>query len=1066
MHTVSRAHRFLNRLVREHGAFGLLVVLSAIILVSSVARFIAAAPVQVTDLNVPPTDASQTANTLGSSWVYSGLGTPNHASLYLIAQAVIGSTTHNPAVAQSILTLAPLLLAPITAFFFFRRIGLQPLPTVVFAVGYELSPWLAYNFLGGEPLFTWLFALLPLVLFGYHEIGARPSSWGAYVLLCAAFVVGVGMTLQAMDLYVLFAVPSLVQRLMMRQWRGASAIVLATAVAASVALIASVNGIPAYTSAAAMETGLNGSALFAGFRGANSESLRVLALALAGLLGLETLLLVSGPERPAPEVSYGLGFGLVGTLATVLLVLVPGDAAYWIFTHIPILTPFLNVDKFVLVAWLSALVTGALLAKQSGGLVAGIDRLRSGLAKGTTNHSAVLPPRWAAAPRLADHPGTPAIIMVGVLVVLSIAIAPPNASPVSLVAGGGSLEDHQIPPGYFAVQSFLLHHGVDFGFGPRTLVLPTNPGQVIPFYVATTSIPGYLRPSPEMVNISAAVAANDSGVTKLLALLGVEYLVVPPTPADPWWPSGASGPPTAAGIAPGAFVAQGDPARYVSIFHNWSVLTRVFNASGFSVYANHEYAGPVYAYANESGVEGIASGRDWATLNETPTGVSVVANPTLTGGTNATSTPLNATNAASLIPRGPNAIPDPGLLAGGGWRSSTSGNASLLANGTFVLSVGSRGISASERVNLTAGACDLLAYNLTTHPGYSSYPPPNANRTYLGLYWTAGAVVLPQVIGNASGRSNFAIRIPSGANVSAASVIVHAEPPLMGTPIYTKFSNLSLRPVACSDIQFPFLPANWTVAFGNGSIARNGTLSVPFGSHGFSVEQSIVLRANATYSLRFDIVSQPAYPNYPPTNIHQTYAAVYWAAGGAVSDQYAGPVNRTVALTFRSPPSPTGHLNAILVLSSEAPIAPGTLETQYRSLGLFPLDGRDLFSSLVRPVPWTEVHATEFRLGPSGILPPQRITLPIAYAPGWTGRGASGASVPVGPGPLGLVTLNATGAVGPISLSYSSQSAFLVESSFGLAILLVTSGTALVWAMVRWRSPAPLAPRDTADPTP
>ncbi|MCI4347527.1 MAG: hypothetical protein L3J97_02770 [Thermoplasmata archaeon] len=1049
-----RAASWARRLGSGWGPIALLAGTSALLLSTTIVRFVLAAPLQVTDLNVPPTDPTQTNIAFGSAWYYAGLGSPNHLSLYLTLQALVGSVSRNPAVAQSIVYLAPLLLAPVAAFLYFRAIGLRPIPTVIFAVGYELSPWLSYNFLGGEPLFTWLFALFPLVLLGFHEVGKHPRSWGPYLLVAAVFVAGVGLTLQAMDLFMLLAVPSLVHRLTLRERTGAFAIVLVTGMAAGLALAASAAGIPAYTSAAATETTLAGSSIFAGFRGVSAEALRGLALAFTGFLGAETLILVSGPARRRPEVGYGLGFSLVGSVAAVLLALIPGEGSYWVFTHLPVLTPFLNIDKFVLLAWLATLVNGALLAQRGPELVSQLERWwHSQRPRPTTASTREASPGWGLPRRGTGATAIVAATVVGAVFLVSVGFAPPGTSPMSLVAGGATLTPHHIPAGYFAVESYLLGHGVSFGFGPRTLVLPTNPGEILPFYVATTVIPGYLRPSPEMINITAAVLSNDSGVTKLLALLGVEYLVVPPTPAAPWWPTGASGAPTSAGIAPGQYIAQGDPARYVSTFHNWSTLTRVYNSSGFSIFANREYVGPIYAFSDQSGVDAVASGRDWSTLNLTPLGANVVANPALTRGTNATSVVLDAAQAGNVTTGGPNLIPDPDLLPGGGWGTTTSGNASLLPNGSFRLSFGSRGIAASEAVSIGAGTCYLFGYDLTTHPGYATYPPGWANRTYAGVYWSGGGIVLPQVVGNASGPSYFGLRVPSGSNVTGATIIVHAEPPLSRGVIFTQFANLSLRTAACKEFGFAFQPQGWVAAFGSGSVERNGSLRVPFGSNGLSVEQTVDLNASSTYALSFRVVSDPAYTSYPPAGIHRTYAAVYWAGGGAVFDQYAGPVNLSVAYRLQTPPSLTGRLAATVVLSSEAPLATGTIETQYQALDLQRLDGRDTFSTLIRPLSWTGSSATQFEIRLPTTVLPAHIVLPITFAAGWSARTAAGANVPVGPGPLGLLTLGPTVGSGAITLNYGPETTFLVESSGGLAVLLVTSGGTLVWGCARrWYS--------------
>jgi len=1032
-----------------------LAVATALLTASAVARMVMAAPVQAADLNVPTTDGENARIAFLSAWLFNGLGTPNHQSYFLILQSVVGATFANAASAQLLIYLVPLAIAPFAAFRLFRLFALSETISAGFAIVYLLSPWLAYNFLSGEPLFVWVFAILPLVLAEY--IAASQVVWNGLrgvLVLSALFIIGEAFTLQSIVVFALFSLPSIAAIALDAQWRRLGHLVFAVVIAVGAAVATSVAGLSAYSTAVQTELQLSRQSLFAGFSGQDETAFALGIILFTGFLIFEVLLLSRASKLPSADRNYALGFVLLATCTSALFFAIPSDVAYWVFTHVPAISPFLDPDKFLLISWLSVVICTLILVKD---YMAVFSQIRNFLRISTPRFGR----GWFADPKSSPRaarrssrvskinlPQLALAASLGCAIVLISTVAGPYPANVSnFVAGQGPVTSNRVPTGYFAVGTYLLDHGASFGFGPRTVVMPTNPGQIIPFYVASTSIPGYLQPSVIMENITDAVAGNDSGVAKLLSLLGVEYIVVPPTPANPWWPTGANGPPTPVGVAPNEYVAQGNPADYVKIFQSWSLFAEVYASGGFWVFENRAYNGPVYAYENKSLVQNISVGDFQTSLNLTPTGRDLVVNGNLSSGSLTPLTTMNVTSYSNLSFSGSNQIENDNLSLGTDWTVSTEGNSSLLPNGTFLLSPGSYGISASQQLALPQGSCYGLAYSLKTHPGYAGYPPSADQRTYIGLYSDSGAVVLPQTVGNVSGSFYYGLKIPRESSSENVSLILHAEPPLGDSAIYTTFGNLSLRMTSCMSIPFPFESYNWTSAFGSGQVLTNGTISVPYGSHGFSTEQEIQLAPNTTYVISFHVVSNQSLSTPLPSSDLPTYVAVYWPGGAAVFNDFTGPTNTTFSSTFRVSGLGEKVVNATLVLTAAPPLFPGILFTSFSDVNLHSIDGRDMFGKEVIASAWVQTGATDFRLLPVLESGPSFMTLSVGYSGAWLAETASGQSLTVTSGPDGLLTIEIPRNVSTVLLWYAEQSLYTAELSVGLSVMTVTCSGALYFAI-------------------
>ena len=376
-----------------------------------------------------------------------------------------------------------------------------------------------------------------------------------------------------------------------------------------------------------------------------------------------------------------------------------------------------------------------------------------------------------------------------------------------------SFPNNQIPLQYFELRSFLLSNGVNFSLSAHVLVVPQNPGDILPFYVGETIIPGFIGPTTDIYNIIQSISSNESLGTTIMSLLGIKYVALLSDPGDSSWP-GATGPVSEGGWGGGNF-PQGNVSSYSNILESWPTLEKVFSSNDLTILYNKEYVGNSLFWE-----QGTGSLPYFGIQNITS---SEVINQVTDG---------NYINLYGQKQTGPNLIRNADLLNYSGWSFyAGNGDATLFSNGTVELEPGSTGASLSQPVILLPGTTYKLNIYVKTDPGYGGFPPNGDQRNYVGIYWnsgtgyngTSGASIDGYFNGNYTGERTFIFTTPPSEGNISASFTLNYEPPVGKSSIFTTYSNVSLYTI------------NGSMIFKN--IVEPYNLNAPT-SYSFSVPQS------------------------------------------------------------------------------------------------------------------------------------------------------------------------------------------------------------------------------------
>ncbi|MGC8615253.1 MAG: hypothetical protein ACP5UU_05560 [Thermoprotei archaeon] len=705
---------------------------------------------------------------LASAWNYQNLGAVNIPAgvffMYSALSSAVGVVT-----AEKLFYFWPLFIAPLSAYYLSRSVGLSELRSFTLSFLYELSPWFGPLFSAGSG-FAWLLAFVPMVF--YFALKAlkedRPSH---YLALAVVLWFTISFTLIYFVLCFFLLVPLLVAaafRYGKRFFRPAIKMLGAS----GLALLANAYVFMGYWRPArdlARQSPSNPAAILGLYQSKWAQSLR-LWLVLLLLLSFLCLLLIL---RSDEKTHRSFALATMGTEAffTGIYLAIPSKLVEYLYVFIPIFTVYANIFEYLIVGWdytLSMVAVAMLVLQRERSL-----RPETGAAVSVSHPSVARLGRNYGRKRLA--------LFVIILVLLSSAffISIGLGSEANFLEGNLYFEEGRIPQFYFKIVKYLDAQNVSYFLSPHTLIVPLNPDSpagLNPILLGQDDIPGFLGADPQLLEVLNGICQNQSTTTaEEMSLMGIKYVVV-----VNWGPSSwpfANESASIGGWGDGYF-PQGTPASYERILGSWPGLVPVYRGSNFTVFENRYYLSPAI-YVSDTLYEEInGTGPLKATLvfmNRTPIGPNLVRNPSLEGMTD--------------------------------W-SLGGTNATFLKNGTVELMPGSRGAWLTQSVVLKPGQWYEESLYVRTNPGYDGFPPNGFSRNFLGLWWnkgtgfkgTPGDYIGGYFNGNFTGYATFVFQAPNYTGPVPAVLGLSYEPPLGKEPIFTTYTNVTLIPINGSNI--------------------------------------------------------------------------------------------------------------------------------------------------------------------------------------------------------------------------------------------------------------------------
>ena len=717
---------------------------------------------------------------LFSPWNYETLGSVNSpaGNFFLSSYA---SLVFGPGLSEKIIYYSSIIVSSLGLFHLSREFKLSFGKATLISFIFQFNPWFISEFMTGELAMTWMYALLPLVVYFIRTTFKHPSRLWTYTGLVLSLALAEMFTLQSLIVYAFLLVPFTLCMLAdnTNTRRKLSLVGIFFAIGAS--LLINIYSLSAYFSAASelvASSSSNITVLFGGFSSPVALALKPwIVILFFGTMSASVILFKNSTFQGKVFLFFTTLFQF---FFLIIYFSIPSPIISFLYTKIPIFTPFQNYDKFLLMptvySFSVVLFTLLKIENQSRSVNTSAPSLE--VKQKEYNVLKKFSIQYFVAIILV-------VILISSFLFSSIQPVQDNINGEYYLRGEFSFPKNQIPSQYYELRSFLLSHGENFDLSSHVLVVPQNPGNVLPFYVGETIIPGFIGPTPYLYNIIANIANNQSSATYLMSLLGIKYVAILTDPGDLNWP-GANGQ-VSEGMWGDGYFPQGNATYYTNILESWSSLKPVYVSTNITILENINYSG--YAYFFKQSPDPYYGGPLRNVTIE-----DVINNITLA--------------CYNLIydnnPIGQNIIVNPSLKNSTNWYfNPVSGNASLLANGTVVIYPGSKGASMCQNVALLPNTTYELSLNVNTHPGYQEFPPNGAQRNYVGIYWnegtgyngTPGASIDGYFNGNFTGTREFIISTPQNKGIISAKFLLGYEPPIQNHLIYTTYSNVSLRPV-------------------------------------------------------------------------------------------------------------------------------------------------------------------------------------------------------------------------------------------------------------------------------
>ena len=614
---------------------------------------------------------------LFSPWNFYNLGTINGPSGFYFISSYF-SILLGPGGSEKVIYYLSVFVAPFGSYILCRKLKIGYVVSILFAALFQLNPWFIGQFMTGEPGFTWLYALIPFNIYFIYSIFKVPKKISGYAGLALALSISIMFTLQSIIVYAFILSPMIIAFLYDSRNPNRLLSTLGMVFATLISIAANIYSIGPYIvaeSTLSSSASNNSNVLFGAFASSTAIDLRIWIFLLMIFSLLVSLFLYKKLNNP--KKIFLLATLVFQAFFTSIYFLIPSHAIAYFYIHFPVFSPFQNYDKFMLVS--TFFLTSILIIYAIEGN--GKRQSLSGKKLNEQKRQMIF-----KSDKMKIFKFATVLITIGLMVSTSLfaSIQPINqgATGINYLQGNISFPNHQVPASYYELRNFLLAQNVNFSLSPHVLVVPQNPGNILPFYVGSAMIPGYIGPSLTLENVIKEIAVNNTMATYLMSLLGIKYVAIMNDPGDSGWP-GANGNPSL-GSWGGGYFPQGNISHYTKILESWSSLLPVFKSKNLTILYNSEYVGSAYYY-----------GQKMYLYNGGPYGNVSVSNiiDNLTKG--------NYYELFNTSPIGNNIISDPNLTNPSAWNfNSGNGNANLSNNGTVELRPGSTGASLRQNITL------------------------------------------------------------------------------------------------------------------------------------------------------------------------------------------------------------------------------------------------------------------------------------------------------------------------------------------------------------------------------
>ena len=746
---------------------------------------------QSSDIDIPFFGRSQIWTSIFSAWNYQNLGQPSGFAGLFFINGFPSAITGNPATIEKIVYYSSLPTSSILAYFLLKYWGMTGKRLWLASILYQFSPWLIGEFMTGEPALTWTMALFPLYALIIMRLENNTISIKYFIYTTALFIVVLSFTFEALLIYAFLSIPFLARLFTVQNLRHSMRALAMLLCSVVLGIGGNLFSLGPYLVAYVGATRLPTYGLFGGFNSQPAILLKTWLLMIIGFTSIVTLSRANAINSGDATLSvYSV---LISSLFGLLYFLIPSTSIAFLYKHIFFLATFLDYDRFLLMSWTLAFLVFTLVLRDIRCVNPIFRPGKISVTKLSRIH-VFLSKAMVLGRGIKEHKTSRIIALILIAIVLVSAslfssIQPQQAhiTGADFIAGNVSFDHKQIPIQYYKLRQFLLKHNASFGFGYHVLVVPQTPGSVIPFYVGVDMIPGYIGPSPSTNNLINSlvngIITNNSNYADIMALVGIKYIIVLPSQGDESWPGGV-GPPALSAWGNNAF-PTGNASAYLRILGGWKNLEPVYHYGGMTVFRNELYTSPALIYRNCSAIQSIGAGNFFPTYNATPIPrlMSVIQ--------------------YNLTQTGQELVLNRNLTYGTDWNvQAYNGNASLLNNGSFRISYGSYGISASQQVTLQPDRYYMLRFNIHAYPGNGT--KPQAYRyDVAGLWWVPNGVaynygaIIPFVSGgNISGEQQFVFKTPDYNGSFNATFTLYAEPPLHSGTIYTTYHGVTLYAIA------------------------------------------------------------------------------------------------------------------------------------------------------------------------------------------------------------------------------------------------------------------------------
>ncbi|MDG7001702.1 MAG: hypothetical protein JRN15_21600, partial [Nitrososphaerota archaeon] len=566
---------------------------------------------QSSDIGIPFYGRFQLWTSIFSGWNYQNLGQPNGYNGFILSSSFLSLITGNPAFIEKIVYYSSMPVSSILTYFFFKYWGMKGKGLWLGSMLYQFSPWLVAEFMTGEPSLTWAIALFPLYALLLLYVENTGESLKGFFYLCSFFIILVSFTLEGLDIYAFLTIPFIARLFFVQSVRSSIRTLIVWFGSAAVGMLGNLFSTGPYLSAYNAAAGLHTYQLFGGFSSIPAMQLKIWILVIIGASAITVLFKMKGMNKG--DLMFSRSSVVIASLFGLLYFMIPSASTAFLYRHIFIFATFLDYDRFLLMSWLLTFLVFMLFmrdlhytsrnAPKQAHLYAGLESIfdLSSKTKSLSRNK-----------KKNDILGIAVSLIIGIVLITASIFASiqpyqSHTTGMNFIEGNFSFNKGQIPAQYFELRQFLLAHNATFGFGYHVLVVPQTPGNILPFSVGETMIPGYLGPSSStnslLKTVLSGIIQNNQNYVDVMAMAGIKYVVILPSEGDSSWP-GSIGPPALSGWGGGVFPV-GNASAYLNILSRWSGMKAVFRESNLTIFKNEAYSSAGITYTNYSVVSSI-----------------------------------------------------------------------------------------------------------------------------------------------------------------------------------------------------------------------------------------------------------------------------------------------------------------------------------------------------------------------------------------------------------------------------------------------------------------------------